>query len=439
MSHIPSVGFISLGCAKNLYDTERLSSLLVSLGYRIESSYENCDAVIINSCGFIEPAIEESLDAISQALEAAPVVIVTGCLGSRADFILEHYPQVQAVHGPGRRAAVVRSLERLIGQPPMEARVQLEPSGVLLTPVHYAYLKIAEGCRHHCSFCIIPQLRGQLRSRLPETLYAEASDLKRRGVRELLLIAQDSSDYGLDLKERSSLSKLCRSLADLELWLRVHYVYPSPEADRLVELMAEGLVLPYLDLPLQHVSLPILRSMKRPGNLEQMLQNIERWRSLCPDLTIRSTFITGYPGETESQFEELLDFLKAARLDRVGCFPYSEVSGAAANELPQQVPEEIKEERAERLMQLQAQISYDKLEERMGTTTQVLIDYVSEDHEAIGRSKYESPEVDGIISIAEGGSLKPGDLVKVRLTAHDEHDLQGELADAPEPIQFSTR
>lgn len=437
MSHIPSVGFISLGCAKNLFDTQRLSSLLLSLGYRIESSYDQCDAVIINTCGFINPAIEESLDAISQALEAAPVVIVTGCLGSRADFIREHYPEVRAVHGPGRRGAVVRSLARLVGTPPMSARQQLEPSGVLLTPDHYAYLKIAEGCRHHCSFCIIPQLRGPLRSRLPEHIYAEAADLCERGVKELLLIAQDSSDYGHDLNPAGSLSELCRTLAPLHRWLRVHYVYPSAEADRLVELMAQGLVLPYLDVPLQHVSVPVLKQMKRPGNLEQLLRTIEGWRAICPDLAIRSTFITGFPGETDQMFEELLDFLSEARLDRVGCFPYSAVDGAAANALSGQVDEDLKEERAARLMALQAEISSAKLQRRMGTVTEVLIDYVSdEDQVAVGRSKYEAPEVDGIISIAHASHLKAGDLVRVRLTAHDEHDLEGELVTEPGKIRF---
>ncbi|MGN0908555.1 MAG: radical SAM protein, partial [Succinivibrio sp.] len=297
-SGIPTVGFISLGCAKNLVDTERLSSALVAMGYATSPDTSKCDAVVVNTCGFITPAIEESLEAVNEALSSSAKVIVTGCLGKNAELVRERCPKVAAVIGPGLRSSVIRELEKAVGKPPAQARQKVPESGILLTPPHYAYLKIAEGCRHRCTFCIIPSLRGPLRSRDPMSIMKEAADLKRRGVRELIVIAQDSSDYGIDLTPRSSLSELLKMLSDLGLWLRVHYVYPSKEADRAVELMGRGLVLPYLDVPLQHVALPLLKAMRRPGGAERALDAVRRWRSACPDLCIRSTFITGFPGET---------------------------------------------------------------------------------------------------------------------------------------------
>ncbi len=434
MQKIPAVGIVSLGCAKNLVDSERLTSALISMGYRMEQDYASCDAVIVNTCGFINQAVEESLEAIGEALDYNPRIIVMGCLGSKPEVIRNAYPQVAAVFGPGRRAAVLREIVRLIGTPPQEAVQQLPSSGILLTPPHYAYLKIAEGCRHHCTFCIIPNLRGKLRSRLSADILREAQSLKERRVKELLIIAQDSSDYGFDLKPPVRTSELIRKLAELNLWLRVHYVYPSPEADRLVELMAEGLLLPYLDVPLQHASPAVLRRMKRPGCAEHSLKLIERWRSICPDIALRSTFITGFPGESEAEFAELLDFIREARLDRVGCFPYSDVDGAAANELSGSIDPEVREERACRLMELQAEISREKLRQRVGKVYEVLIDEVSEDGQAFGRSKYEAPDVDGIIEIENGQGLRPGDFARVRITDCDEHDLKGELA--PQNINF---
>lgn len=427
MSSSPKIGLISLGCAKNLVDTQRLTSVLMAMGYEIKGEYEDVDAVIVNTCGFIGPAIEESMQAIGEALEYARKVIVTGCLGARAKLILDRYPQVAAVYGPGRRTSVIRGLISLVGAPDRNKAMQVPPSGILMTPPHYAYLKIAEGCRHHCSFCIIPSLRGPLKSRDREYILKEAQDLCRRGVKELIIIAQDSSDYGHDFKKKDSLSALLKELSVYHRWLRVHYLYPSDESKKVVELMAKGLVLPYLDVPFQHVNPNILRAMKRPGNIEKTMRQIEEWRSICPDVCIRSTFITGFPGETEEQFSELLDFLKEAKLDRVGCFPYSDVEGATANTYLNPVDEEIREDRARRLMELQAKISYSKLEERVGKEYQVLVDYVDEEGHAVGRSEYESPDVDGVITIDNATNLSAGDLVKVKITSHDEHDLCGEL------------
>ncbi len=428
----PKIGFVSLGCAKNLVDAQRLTSALIAMGYEIENDYEKCDVVVVNTCGFIGPAVEESMQAIGEALDYARKVIVTGCLGARAHMIMDRYPQVAAVFGPGMRASVIRGIVKLVGHPPESARQKVRSSGVLLTPPHYAYVKIAEGCRHHCSFCIIPSLRGPLRSRNPEQIKAECFDLVRRGVKELLVIAQDSSDYGADLKPRSSLSSLMRELAAYHRWIRVHYVYPSAEADSLVNLMGEGLVLPYLDVPLQHVNPQILRAMKRPGNIEKTLRAIENWRRICPDLAIRSTFITGFPGETQEQFNELLSFLKEAKLDRVGCFPYSDVDGAAANAYLNPVDEQLREERAGILMDVQAQISKEKLAKRIGKEYQVLIDYVDDEGNAVGRSKYEAPDVDGLIVIENAKGVNPGDFVQAKITEADEHDLKASLINISE-------
>ncbi len=425
-SDLPTIGLISLGCAKNLVDTERLVSVLLAMGYAIELNEENfaaCDLIVVNTCGFIDPAVAESLETIGEVIDLGPKIIVMGCLGAREQLIMENYPQVYAVFGPGRRAAVLRCIVKAVGMPPAQAQQQIGAAGVTLTPAHYAYLKIAEGCRHHCTFCIIPKLRGDLRSREPGAILAEARGLVEDGVKELLIIAQDSSDYGLDLKPAPSLSSLCRSLADLKVWLRVHYVYPGPEAARLVELMADGLVLPYLDVPLQHASPAVLKRMARPGSLERSLRQIENWRQICPDVAIRSTFITGFPGESEEDFELLLDFLKEARLDRVGCFPYSDVEGARANAFDGEVDPEEREERAERLMEVQQEISYSKLEERVGQTYDILIDSVGENGEAVGRSKYEAPDVDGVVIITDGRGLKEGSMIRATVTGHDEHDL----------------
>ncbi len=434
MQKIPVIGFVSLGCAKNLVDTERLSSALVAMGYQTSPDYSQCDLVIVNTCGFINPAIEESLEAVNEALGQSGKVIVTGCLGNNVALVKERCPKVAAVVGPGMRSTVIRNVERLVGRPPEEARQKLPTSGILLTPSHYAYLKIAEGCRHRCSFCIIPKLRGPLRSRNEQSILKEARDLADRGVRELLVIAQDSSDYGFDLNPQNSLSSLLKKLSVLGPWLRVHYVYPSKEADRAVALMGEGLVLPYLDVPLQHISSGILKNMRRPGGLEKASAQIARWRGLCPDLAIRSTFITGFPGETETQFNELLDFLKEAKLDRVGCFPYSDVNGADANLLPDAVDPEIRQERASRLMELQEQISYDKLEERTGKEYDVIIDYVTEDGDAVGRTKYEAPDVDGVVTVQNASNIEQGDIVRCVITDHDEHDcvaVMKQRTDAP--------
>lgn len=423
----PKIGLVSLGCAKNLVDAQRLTSVLIAMGYKIENEYSKCDVVVVNTCGFIGPAVEESMQAIGEALNYSRKVIVTGCLGARAKVIMDKYPQVAAVYGPGMRATVIRGIISLVGKPNESDRQAVSHSGVLLTPPHYAYLKIAEGCRHHCSFCIIPSLRGPLRSREVPNILTEATDLVRRGVKELLVIAQDSSDYGVDLKSKPSLSSLCRKLGELKRWVRVHYVYPSDEATKIVELMAEGLVLPYLDVPFQHVNPTILRAMKRPGNIEKTLRQIEQWRKICPDLAIRSTFIAGFPGETQEQFNELLDFIKEAKLDRVGCFPYSDVDGATANSYLNPVDEQIREERAAILMETQAQISFDKLEDRVGKEYQVLVDYVSDDGVAVGRTKYESPDVDGVISIENAQNVQVGDVVKAQIVDHDEHDCFAKL------------
>ncbi len=427
MQSVPTIGLVSLGCAKNLVDTQRLTSALVAMGYEISASYDDCDLVVVNTCGFINPAVQESLDAITEALNSNGKVIVMGCLGARPETITSHCPRVLKVFGPGRRAAVLREIVKLLGHPPNERVQKLHGSGILLTPNHYAYLKIAEGCRHSCTFCIIPSLRGTLRSRRPHDILREAYDLKSRGVRELLVIAQDSSDYGSDLKDGNNITSLCRELGRLDMWVRLHYVYPSREVTELVRLMRDQLILPYLDVPLQHVSKKILRRMKRPGDIEQTLKNIESWRKICPDLAIRSTFIVGFPGETDENFKELLDFLKEAQLDRVGCFPYSRVEGARANTFPDAVPEHVAEQRAGELMALQEKISSAKLKKRIGNTCDVIIDEVTDEGCAVGRSKYEAPDVDGVIYIQNAKELKIGQIAKVKITGSDEHDLEGDL------------
>ncbi|SPT71574.1 Ribosomal protein S12 methylthiotransferase RimO [Anaerobiospirillum thomasii] len=427
MQKIPSIGIVSLGCAKNLVDTQRLTSLLVARGYQIKDEYDSCDLIIVNTCGFVAPAIKESLEAIGVALEHSQKVIVMGCLGSNDKLILQNYPNVLAVYGPGMRASVMRGVIKAIGEPPQDAVQRVNPSGILLTPPHYAYVKVAEGCRHRCSFCIIPKLRGPLRSRSVDHIYAECSDLVKNGVKELLVIAQDSSDYGIDLKEKSSIYDLCLKLSELKRWIRVHYVYPSAAADSLVELMADRKIVPYIDVPLQHAHPDVLKAMRRPGNIEKTLKTIERWREICPDIAIRSTFIAGFPGETDEQFNFLLDFLKEAKLDRVGCFAYSDVEGAAANSIEPSVPFDVRQDRVARLMELQEQISYAKLQQRIGKSYEIIVDSVTDEHVAIGRSMYESPDIDGQIFIEDARGIRAGDIVKAIITQADAHDMNAML------------
>lgn len=432
MTATPAVGLISLGCAKNLVDSERLASALVARGYRVSGSYDDADVVVVNTCGFINSARDESHQAISEALHANGRVIVFGCLGAEREALLAAFPQVLAVHGPAMRASVLRSVARAVGEPPIEARQRVGLSGLRLTPRHYAYVKIAEGCSNRCTFCIIPSLRGPQVSRTPQAILSECRDLIARGTRELLIISQDSSAYGSDLADGQNLAALCRELAGLGVWVRLHYVYPGPQADHAVEQMAEGGILPYLDVPFQHASPRILKLMRRPHHLEHIQRSIERWRGLCPDLVIRSTFITGFPGEEERDFELLLEFLRTAQLDRVGCFAYSPVQGAAANELPGAVPAEVAEERRARLMGVQESISAARLRRRVGSTCTLLIDDITEDGAALARSYGETPDADGIIALsgAAAAGLRAGAFVQARITGSTVHDLQAELLTA---------
>jgi len=432
MSKPKSIGFVSLGCPKALVDSEQILTRLRAEGYAISPSYRDADLVVVNTCGFIDAAVAESLDAIGEALAENGKVIVTGCLGAKADVVLEAHPQVLAVTGPHALQEVMAAVHAHLPQPhdPFESLVP--PQGVKLTPKHYAYLKISEGCNHACTFCIIPSLRGDLVSRPIGEVMQEAENLVKAGVKELLVVSQDTGAYGVDVKYRSGfwqgrpikarMTELARSLGDLGVWVRLHYVYPYPSVDEVIPLMAEGKVLPYLDVPLQHASPSVLRAMKRPGDVEGMLARIRGWREICPDLTIRSTFVTGFPGETEADFELLLDFLKEAQLDRVGCFAYSPVAGATANQLPGAVPEEVKEERQARLMALQEEISAARLERKIGRTLTVLVDEVDEQG-AVARSAADAPEIDGLVYIEDAQGLQPGDWVEVEVVDTDEHDL----------------
>lgn len=432
MTQTPKIGFISLGCPKATVDSERILTQLRAEGYGIPPSYEDADLVIVNTCGFIDDAVEESLDAIGEALHANGRVIVTGCLGARAEIVRKAHPEVLAVTGPHALDEVMAAVHAQLPAPHDPFVSLVPPQGVKLTPRHFAYLKISEGCNHRCSFCIIPSLRGDLASRPIGEVLAEAERLVESGVRELLIISQDTSAYGLDLRYRPDFWKgrplktdtvnLARALGELPAWVRLHYVYPYPHVDALIPLMAEGLILPYLDMPLQHGSEPILRAMRRPAATEKVLDRLARWREQCPELVMRSTFIVGFPGETEAEFEELLDFLRAARLDRVGCFPYSPVEGASANALPDPVPESIKHERVERFMAVQAEISRAKLAERIGQRLIVLVDEVGED-EVIARSYADAPEIDGEVIIAGAWELDPGDFIEVEITDAGDHDL----------------
>ncbi|HEX7326356.1 MAG TPA: 30S ribosomal protein S12 methylthiotransferase RimO [Rhodanobacteraceae bacterium] len=430
---VPKIGFVSLGCPKALVDSERILTQLTAEGYAIVPRYDKANAVIVNTCGFIDAAVQESLDAIGEALHENGKVIVTGCLGKRDALIREAYPDVLAITGPQDYASVMGAVHKALPKP-HDPFVDLVPdTGIKLTPKHYAYLKISEGCNHHCTFCIIPTMRGLLVSRPIDKVLAEAERLVRAGVKELLVISQDTSAYGVDVKYaehewhgktyQTRMLDLCRGLGELGAWVRLHYVYPYPHVDNVIPLMAEGKILPYLDVPFQHASPRILKLMKRPAHSEKTLERIRAWRKVCPDLTIRSTFIVGFPGETDAEFEELLDFLREAQLDRVGAFAYSPVTGATANELPDPVPEELKEDRLERFMQVQAEISAAKLQKKIGRTLKVLVDAANADG-AIARSSADAPEIDGVVQIADGQKLRAGQFVEVRVTGASEHDLQ---------------
>jgi len=431
----PRVGFVSLGCPKALVDSERILTQLRAEGYETSPSYDQADVVVVNTCGFIESAVTESLDAIGEAMAENGKVIVTGCLGAKSDVIRQKFPGVLSITGPQDYAGVMTAVHAAL-PPQHDPFVDLlPPQGIKLTPKHYAYLKISEGCNHKCSFCIIPSMRGRLASRPVNEVLVEAEKLVKAGVQELLVISQDTSAYGADLKYakgawrgrdyEARMLDLCRGLGELGAWVRLHYVYPYPHVDHVIPLMAEGRILPYLDIPFQHASPAVLKAMRRPAAAEDTLERLAAWRRICPDLTVRSTFIVGFPGETEDDFELLLDWLEEAQLDRVGCFKYSPVEGAAANALANPVPEEVKQERFERFMELQAGISESKLAARVGRTLEVLIDEV-QGETATGRSHADAPEIDGTVSVA-GPKLKVGQRVKVRITHADTYDLYGDV------------
>lgn len=438
----PKVGFVSLGCPKALVDSERILTQLRVEGYDIVPTYDDADVVVVNTCGFIDAAVTESLDAIGEALAENGKVIVTGCLGKRPEQIREAHPDVLAISGPQDYQSVMEAVHAAL-PPKHDPFLDLVPDyGLKLTPRHYAYLKISEGCNHRCSFCIIPSMRGDLVSRPVDEVLREAERLVRGGVKELLVVSQDTSAYGVDLKyaERewggrtyaTRMKALCEGLSELGAWTRLHYVYPYPHVDDVIPLMAEGKLLPYLDIPFQHASPRILKLMKRPGAVDKTLERVQRWRAMCPELTLRSTFIVGFPGETEAEFEALLDFLDEAQLDRVGAFAYSPVDGAAANALPDPVPEEVKQERLARFMERQAAISAARLEGKIGSVQRCLVDLL-EDGIAVARSSADAPEIDGLVHIQNGGEfgLKPGQFVDVEITDSDEHDLFGDAIAPP--------
>ncbi len=433
------VGFVSLGCPKALVDSERILTQLKTDGYDITPSYEDADVVVVNTCGFIDAAKQESLDAIGEALHENGKVIVTGCMGkgSDAEAIKAAHPSVLSVSGPADYTQVMDAVHQYVPAEPREHNPLVDlvpPQGIKLTPQHYAYLKISEGCNHRCTFCIIPNMRGDLVSRPLHDVLTEARQLVEGGVQELLVISQDTSAYGVDTKYKLDLIEaretrmldLADALGQMGVWVRLHYVYPYPHVDKVIPLMAEGRILPYLDIPFQHASPKILAAMKRPAHAEKVLERIKHWREICPDLTIRSTFIVGFPGETEEDFQMLLDFLEQAQLDRVGCFTYSPVDGAKANDLDDPVPEAIKEERKARFMAVQAKISTERLKRKIGQVVEVLIDEVDEEG-AIGRTKADAPEIDGMVYLNGETELTPGDMCWVRIFQSDEHDLWGEL------------
>ena len=428
----PRVGFVSLGCPKATVDSEQILTRLRAEGYDISGSYDDADLVIVNTCGFIDAAVEESLDAIGEALAENGKVIVTGCLGAKSDVILAAHPQVLAVTGPHATQEVMQAVHAHLPKAHDPFVDLVPPQGIRLTPPHYAYLKISEGCNHRCTFCIIPSMRGDLVSRPLHEVMKEAEALVDAGVREILVVSQDTSAYGVDLQYRTGfwngrpmrtrLTELANALGELGVWIRLHYVYPYPSVDELIPLMAEGKILPYLDIPFQHASQKVLRAMKRPADSENVLERIRQWRSICPDLTIRSTFITGFPGETERDFGELLDFLGAAELDRVGVFTYSPVEGAAANALPDPVPAEVADERRMRLMSFQEDISTQRLERWIDREITVLVDDIDEEG-ALARSVGDAPEIDGLVIIPDGETLEIGEFARVRVTDCDVHDL----------------
>ncbi len=438
----PKIGFVSLGCPKNLVDSERIITKLKTDGYEIAADYSHADLVVVNTCGFLNSAIEESLEAIGEALDENGKVLVTGCLGKKSEMILEKYPNVLGISGPQDYENLVKAVHENL---PIEhhAFTSLIPAqGIKLTPRHYAYLKISEGCNNSCTFCIIPDIRGKLNSRKIDDVMLEAKRLVNAGVKELLVISQDTSAYGVDIKYaeaqwnnqvyQSRFIDLAEALSTLGVWVRMHYVYPYPHVDKVIPLMAEGKITPYLDIPFQHASARILKLMKRPANATNTLEAIKRWRTICPDLTIRSTFIIGFPGETEEDFTELLNFLKEAELDRVGCFTYSEVEGAKANSFPNLVSKELKQERLERFMVIQSRISARRLKRHIGTTQKVIIDEIRTDENiALARTQYDAPEVDGVVIIeninSHNGSIAKGLFVNVTITDANEHDLFAKL------------
>ncbi|OHX37538.1 ribosomal protein S12 methylthiotransferase [Methylomonas sp. LWB] len=432
----PRVGFISLGCPKALVDSEQILTRLRSEGYQVSPNYKDSDLVIVNTCGFIDAAVEESLDSIGEALAENGKVIVTGCLGARQDEILARHPQVLKITGAHATDEVVEAVHEYLPPAHNPFMDLVPPQGIKLTPKHYAYLKISEGCNHRCTFCIIPSMRGDLVSRPLDEVMVEAETLAAAGVKELLVVSQDTSAYGLDLKYQSRdwrgrayqtrFQDLAVALGELDIWVRMHYVYPYPHVDDVVPLMADGKILPYLDIPFQHASSRILKLMKRPAAAENNLERIRAWRRICPDLTIRSTFIVGFPGETEQEFAELLQFLSEAQMDRVGCFAYSPVKGAAANALPDAVPEEVKQERLARFMEHQAAISAERLKQRIGRREVVLIDEVVEEG-AVARTKSDAPEIDGQVFIDGANHLRVGEFVEVEIEEADDYDLWGAL------------
>lgn len=431
----PKVGMVSLGCPKALVDSERILTKLRSDGYQLSPDYDQADVVLVNTCGFLDSAKEESLAAIGEAIAENGRVIVTGCMGKEAEAIRERFPQVLAVTGPAQYEQVVGAVHDAAPMPP-SAFLNLVPEGGLkLTPRHYSYLKISEGCNHRCAFCIIPQLRGELVSRRPDAILREAEKLVAAGTRELLVISQDTSAYGVDTRHaawpwkggevRAHMTDLARELGKLGAWVRLHYVYPYPHVDHVIPLMAEGLILPYLDIPFQHAAPSVLKAMKRPANEAKVLERIKNWRTICPDIAIRSSFVVGFPGETEEDFQYLLDWLEEAQLDRVGAFRFEPVVGATANDLPGAVPEEVKEERYARIMEKTALISAAKLEAKVGRTLDVIIDVADGEGGATGRSYADAPEIDGEVHLRDATDAKQGDILKVLIEDADEHDLFG--------------
>ncbi len=427
------IGMVSLGCPKALVDSERILTRLRAEGYETSPTYEGSDAIVVNTCAFIDSAREESLDAIAEAQASGRPVIVTGCMGAEAEMLRARFPTLAAITGAHRYDAVMDAIHDSVPPDPFADIVPATAAGVRLTPKHFAYLKISEGCDHRCSFCIIPSLRGDLASRPITEVFEEAEALVAAGVKELLVVAQDTSAYGLDLRYapgewrgqsyKGNLEDLCRGLGELGVWVRLHYVYPYPHVDAVIPLMAQGKILPYLDIPLQHAAPNVLKAMKRPANNAKTLDRIRAWREICPDITLRSTFVVGFPGETEADFQYLLDWLEEAQLDRVGCFAYENVQGAAAQALPDHVPEEIKQERRERFMAASARISRSKLRKKVGRTMDVLVDEIRPDGVAVARSMGDAPEIDGKVFVRPGGALKVGDLVKVKIERADAFDL----------------